>query len=150
MDYAIELRTLERTDTAAVRLTTTMPRIGADIGQAFGEVMQYLQANGIQPTGLAFARFHSMGEEIDMEAGFSVPGAITGAGRVRPGELPAGEAAVTLHAGPYDAIGPAYEAIEAWLAAHNRKAAGAPWEVYLTPPDVQPPRTEVVFPLLPA
>lgn len=56
---------------------------------------------------------------------------------------------MTLHVGPYETLAPAYEAVQAWMAANRRVAAGPPMEFYLSPPDVTADeiKTEVVFPL---
>jgi hypothetical protein len=51
-------------------------------------------------------------------------------GRVTPFATPAGEVVTAVHWGPYGEIRDAYEAIERWLAANDRRAAGASWELY--------------------
>ncbi len=66
-------------------------------------------------------------------------------------DLPACDALQVLWVGPYEAMQPVYQAIEAWMAEHGRVAGGPPREVYLTSPgDNLPPeqyRTLVVWPL---
>ena len=61
-----------------------------------------------------------------------------------------GRVAVTLHRGPYDEIGPAYEAVQRWVEANGYGFAGPPRELYLTAPDEVPQEqaaTEVQFPI---
>jgi effector-binding domain-containing protein len=43
---------------------------------------------------------------------------------------PSGEAATTLHVGPYDRLGEAHAAIDRWRAEHGREYAGVSWETY--------------------
>jgi effector-binding domain-containing protein len=147
MEYDVEVRTLAPTHTAAVRERVAWAAIPETVGRAFGEVMAYLEAHDMTPTGVVYGRYVPLGDVVDVEAGFAVGERIDGEGRVQPRELPGGEAAVALHVGPYDTVAEAYAAVERWMNTNGRTAAGAAWEVYLTPPEEQPPKTEVVFPL---
>jgi effector-binding domain-containing protein len=67
--------------------------------------------------------------------------------------LPGGEAAHARHNGPFDQVGAAFAAIDAWCAANNRQAGGAGWEIYLSNPQAEPDAskwiTEVYVPLRP-
>lgn len=149
MPYEVEVRNVTAVDTAVVRTNVPITAIGAAVSGAFRQVWEHLAERGLVSTGLAFGRFGMHGDSVSVEAGFSVPAPITGSNNVQPGRLPGGQAAVTLHVGPYDEIGPAYSAVQAWIEANKRQPDGDPWEVYLTPPDQQPQKTEVVFPLRP-
>jgi AraC family transcriptional regulator len=65
--------------------------------------------------------------------------------------LPACEAAVTIHTGPYDGLADAHAAVEQFLAEHGLHKAGAPREVYLTDPGEVPDpkqwKTQIVWPV---
>lgn len=149
MAYGVEVMDLEPTDTAVVQARVPFAEIGATVGGAIKDVWEHLSEIGMGSSGMAFGRFRPGDGLMDVEVGFSVPRPVPGNGRVVPSSLPGGPAAVTIHAGPYDEIGPAYEAVQAWARANNRQIAGDPWEVYLTPPDQTPPMTRVVLPLVP-
>lgn len=149
MSYEIELRHLEPQHTAVVRARCAWGNIAETLGSIFGEIMSRITATGAQMTGGAFGRYDPGMSDVGIEAGFTIAAPIVPAGRVEASELPGGEAAVTLHVGDYAGVAAAYEAVEAWMLEHGREAAGPAWELYLTPPEEQPPRTEVVFPLRP-
>jgi effector-binding domain-containing protein len=86
-----------------------VPEIGPWLGRAYGEITGVLADQGRQSAGPPYARHHVLGNgRFDVEAGFPVSTAIEPAGAVRPGVLPAGPVAVTVHIGPYDAMEPAY------------------------------------------
>ena len=51
-------------------------------------------------------------------------------GEVHCVKTPAGEVATTVHAGPYDRLRDAHDAIHAWGAAQNRGIGRASWEIY--------------------
>ncbi len=71
--------------------------------------------------------------------------------RVHQSELPACEAAVTLHTGPYEKLPDAYSALTEWIKENGKHEAGPPWEVYVTDPGGEPDsskwQTEVVWPV---
>ena len=62
-----------------------------------------------------------------------------------------GPAAVAVHMGPYDKLQETYAAMERWMQQQGVRAAGAPWESYITDPADHPDpadwRTEVYWPL---
>jgi effector-binding domain-containing protein len=150
MSYEPEIATREATSTAVVHTSVPMSGIAEALSSIYGEVIAYLGRAGVEPLE-AFARYtiHDDGAAVDIEAGFSATGPVRPEGRIEAGSLPGGEAATVLHVGPYDQVGDAYEALTAWLAERGREPAGQPWEVYLSMPDEDPPRTLVVFPLTP-
>jgi effector-binding domain-containing protein len=149
MGYEIEVRRLQPQHTAVVRTRCPWDKIAETLGGIFGEVMARIGATGAQATGGVFGRYDPGMSDVGIEAGFTVAAPITPAGRVEASELPGGDAAVTLHVGDYGSVAAAYEAIEAWMREQGREAAGPAWELYLTPPEEQPQRTEVFFPLRP-
>ncbi|MBE0417096.1 MAG: GyrI-like domain-containing protein [Coriobacteriia bacterium] len=65
-------------------------------------------------------------------------------------KLPAMTVASVLHHGPYESIGPTYEALGAWAVEQGYLVAGPPREVYMSDPATVPPEkylTEVQFPV---
>lgn len=66
-------------------------------------------------------------------------------------ELPATEAAVTIHTGPYDGLGDAHAAMEQFLHEHGLEKAGPPREVYITDPGQVPDpaqwKTQIIWPV---
>lgn len=145
--YEIETRTVDREiPTAVVCGTCDVAGMAAFLGHAFEAAASYLGRNGVGPVGMPYARYRVLGEgRFDVEAGFPAATPVPGQDDVEPSSLPAGTAAVTTHVGPYDEVAHAYEALVAWVEEHG-EATGAPWEVYLSAPDADPPTTEVWLP----
>jgi effector-binding domain-containing protein len=97
-------------------------------------------------------------DTFDIEAGFPVTAAFASAPGVTPeadresdvhlSALPGGPAATTVHQGPYDAMTPAYDALEKWVADHGGTVDSAPWENYWSEPVGDPStwQTQVVMP----
>jgi AraC family transcriptional regulator len=150
--YVIEVRDLEARPTAAVRAEIAPEDLGPVLSEVLPEVWEHLARYGARPAGPPFTRYYEYEDDrIDLEAGFPVAGAVPPLGRIELGELPAGEAAIVWHEGPYEGLTAAHEAVLAWIDEHGREPAGAPWEVYWTDPGEVPDpsawRTEVVWPL---
>jgi effector-binding domain-containing protein len=150
--YEIKTHRLDPQHTAAIRVTAPPSEIGETFRSVLPEVTACLDGQGAAPAGPPFARyFDYTEEEADFEAGFPVARPVSGSGRVEPGELPGGQAAVTLHRGPYEGLAEAHDEIGRWVLANDHDPAGPVWEVYLVGPllESDPARweTEVVWPL---
>ncbi|MCB9562590.1 MAG: GyrI-like domain-containing protein [Kofleriaceae bacterium] len=147
--------------TAQPALLRTVRAAPADLGDALtGAIFGLIAAtssSGAEPAGPPFARYLSRGDAADptmvVEAGLPVVAPPTGAlpDDVVAGELPAGEAVALVFVGPHERLGEAHAALDGWLAAHRRDAAGPRWEVFLTnpvtTPDPEQQRTKVFVPL---
>ena len=148
--YRIESRTLIPHCAAVERATLTVPEIGAWTGRCYHEVSEYVATAGRVITGPPFSRYRRAGDRFEVEAGFPIDAPIDGEGRVEASSLPGGLAATTWHRGPYEGLGAAYDALDAWLAERGATPTGPPWEIYYSDPARQPDpatwRTEVVQP----
>lgn len=149
----IELRVLRSHHTATIREDVGLPDLPEAMGRIFQAVNEALDKQNVARDGAPFARYHSYGDTVDLEAGVMVVAPIVPDGNVTPSELPAGPAAIAVHAGPYESLGATYDAIELWLTATGHEASGGPWELYITDPSAEPDPTkwltEVIFPLEP-
>jgi effector-binding domain-containing protein len=147
----IELRVLSGRHAASVREDVAASDVPKAIGRMFQAVREALEQQGVEPDGAPFARYHSVGDVVDLEAGAMVASPIEASGSVKPSQLPAGPAAIAVHAGPYESLGATYGAMERWLESSEHEANGGPWELYITDPSAEPDPmkwfTEVIFPL---
>ena len=120
--------------------------------------MQYLGELGEQPAGMPFAAYHNVDmqnldsmdmQNLDIEIGFPVVHRIAGKGEIHAGEFPGGKLASVMHIGPYDQVGPAYDALAQWAKDHGYESTGVAYEIYFSEPETPPQetRTEIVFPL---
>lgn len=147
----IQLRVVNRHDTASVRVTVNRDDLTESLGRIYQAVDATLAKQRVQPSGSKFARYHQFGDMVDLEAGVPVPTPIQPDGDVKPSQLPGGPAVLAVHAGPYEGLAATYDALETWMRTSGRKAAGGPWEIYLTDPSMEPDAakwlTEVIWPL---
>jgi effector-binding domain-containing protein len=122
--------------TAIIRLTISREEIQNVMGPGIGEVMAAVAAQGIAPSGPVFSHHLRMDPAIfDFEVGVPVSKAVSPAGRVQPGQLPATTVARTVYHGPYEGLGAAWGEFGAWMAAHGHTAAPDLWECYVAGPE---------------
>jgi AraC family transcriptional regulator len=156
--YDISLKHLPAQPVVLIRKRVPRPEIGPAIGSNLPAVFRYTQAAGIGIDGHPVTRYPEYGPGmVTLETGMRVTAftgdwnAGEGDGSVFRDELPAGPAASTVHAGPYDGLQQAYGAVEQWIAANGYEPAGAPWEVYLNDPGDHPDpkdwKTEIFWPV---
>jgi effector-binding domain-containing protein len=153
------LVTLSSQPAIGVRLVRPMAEldIGALFGENTGRVFERIGASGLRPDGPPYARYFTFGPDVcDMEIGVpvasvgTVTAAAAGSEDVGATELPAGDAAMVEHRGPYPTLGEAYARLEAWFAETGRSAGSGAWESYLNSPadvaDTSELRTDVYWP----
>lgn len=147
-----DLRNTAEQRTAVIRITVPRSEIQTAMGPGYQELMDTLKAQGIQPAGPWFTHHLRMDPEVfDFELSVPVDVAVRPEGRVQPGSLPASRVAHTVYHGPYEGLGEAWGAFEAWIAAQNLKPADDLWEVYSAGPETGPDpatwRTDLFHPL---
>jgi len=145
----IEPRTISPQHTAVMKATLHSEELGSWIPPAFDRVANYLDKNGVVPSGMPLARYHVLPDHMfDVEVGFPVEARVAGDERVRPSSLPGGRVVVAWHIGPYDQLGETYQAVDEWLKAEGGVRTGDAWEIYHDPPTGDPRfwRTEIVQP----
>lgn len=133
-------------DTAAV--TETIKDI---LGKAYGELMQFIQQNKLQPQKF-MAWYYSTQPPWSMDVAveiITIPPKLSG--RVQSRIQKGGDVLIAHMWGPYDQVSNAYVKIENWLKENKRKAKGNPFEVYLNDPSaVKNPseiRTDIYQPI---
>jgi effector-binding domain-containing protein len=129
---------------AGIREQTAPDGIPAVVDRGFPELFGWLGERGLAPAAAPFIRYHALGATFDLELGVPVAAAVEPAGRVAPGELPAGRWATVVHAGPYSGLQTAWDALGGWVREHGEApdAEGGVHrgfvEHYLTDPSAEP------------
>ena len=143
---------MEAQMTAIIRLTIPREEIQDVMGPAIAELLAAVAAQGIALAGAVFSHHLRMDPDIfDFEIGVPVRAPVSAAGRVKAGRLPAATVARTVHHGPYEGLGAAWEEFGAWIAAEGHVPAADLWECYVAGPESDPDpaswRTELNRPL---
>jgi AraC family transcriptional regulator len=154
MPYSISRQDLTPQPVLVIRKRVQRADIANAIAETLGRIFQYAQSRGAAFAGQPLTRYLDWGPGVlTLEFGMPVLAApaVESAADVRADVLPGGPAAVTLHTGPYDRLNEAHAAVQIWIEQNGLRAAGAPWEIYVTDPaEVPDPaewRTAIFWPL---
>ncbi|MDM8522515.1 GyrI-like domain-containing protein [Desulfococcaceae bacterium HSG8] len=151
MTYQCEVTEQPAQSTLSVRTKTSVENLPQVLGKIYCDIAQYLEEAGEHPAGPPFTAYYNMDmQNLDIEAGFPVPGKLAGKGDIQPGEIPEGKIATCVHTGPYNEMETAYKAISQWMIEKGYEPLGVAYEMYLNDPEQTPPqelKTQIVFPL---
>lgn len=145
----VELR--EQRPTVGIRRTTPFRGMLAKRDTLLAELIEWLDAHDIDPSGPFFLRLHSVDMAGDMDIEVGVIASATADGSVTAGSIPAGRYAVLAYR---DHSIRANRLLQAWAAEEGLQfdvepaAAGDHWaarvESYLTDPRTEPRKTRWV------
>ena len=143
MISAPQIVTTERHEAAVIHLTIPRSEMMKAFGPAIGELMNALNAQGIEPIGAVFAHHLKMSSDMfDFELGVKVSAPVKAAGRMKPGALPAVKVARSIYSGPYEGLPAAWAEFDTWMKANGCDKAADLWEVYSIGPQSGPdPKT---------
>ncbi len=150
LSYACEIKDQPERPTLSIRTRAAMQDLPQLFGQTYGALMQYLSELGAQPAGEPFAAYYNLDmQDLDVEIGFPVAKRLPDRDNIKSGALPAGKFASTMHIGPYDTVGPAYEALTQYVKANGYELTGVAYEFFFSGPETPPEeiRTGIMFPL---
>jgi effector-binding domain-containing protein len=129
MPYAIRTEQVKAVPIAVVRRRAGHSEFSRVVPEACGTVWSGLKGAGVKG-GRHVAIYRQLPDgQFDLEIGAEVDTAFAGKGEVVGSTLPAGEVATTTHFGPYQQLGGAHQAVQAWCAANKRTPVES-WEIY--------------------
>ena len=134
---------------------TEPTEIAAALGAAYGRVVGFITANGLQLAGQPLSITNYWDERgYSFDAGIPVNGSpARGVGpdsATRMGETYGGRVVKAVHVGPYIDLQKTYRTIEAFLTVHKLEGNGRSWDVYVSDPGDTPEEeliTEVYYPV---
>lgn len=134
-------------DTAKV-----MGDVGPKLQKAYGEIGDFMVKQNLEMAGMPMAWYYTEQEPFVLEAAIPVKNAPASTpGRIKFRKAVAGKAVVVHYYGPYEQTSLAYDRIREWLAAANKKALGAPYDIYVDDPiskkSMYEVRTDIVQPI---
>lgn len=119
---------------------------------AYPALFAYAAESGQAPAGAPYAKYYNWEEskKIWVEAGIPVAAPIPSKDNMIFVELPATKAVMASHFGPYDSVGPTWDAIMNYASENGLESNGAPWESYVNDPEMvetQDIQTDIYWPV---
>lgn len=120
-----ELTELKAQYVLYIRTRTTMEKLPEVIGKSYMKIMEYLEGQGVQPADVPYTAYHNLDmQDLDVEMGFPVAGALPEIGEVHAREIPAGAFASYMHKGPYSAMEKPYNELFKWMSENGYEQDG--------------------------
>lgn len=126
-----------------------------EVNALVGELLEWIGRSGEMPAGAPFYQYRVMGDEtapFELEVGVPTEGPLSGDDRVRPGTVPSGTYAVTVHEGHPDGLDRSHATLQEWASREGHEIAreGSPegevwegrYESFLTDPEEEPDRSQ--------
>ncbi len=134
--HQVVTETLPQTYYVAVKDSCNEEMLGEKITAMYGELMGYIQENGLEVAGVPFSFWN---EPVDgfyvFECAMPINKMASGNDRVRAGDLPEHQALTVVHEGPYDEVGPVHGAIHKYAAQNGITIPHLAMEWYLNDPE---------------
>lgn len=127
MAHEAQVVTTSARPTAVVAQATTWEKFPSVWMLWLDQVYAFLKTSDMTRSGHNVMLYQD--DVPNVEVGVEVTGPFSPAGPVTPSVLPAGEAAMTIHRGPYDLLNAAHQAIRAWCVANGRPITGCRWDL---------------------
>lgn len=152
MSYPCETIIRPAQPALSIRTRAAADELPKIIGGVYAQILAYVSEQDQAVPSEAFVGYYNLDmQDLDLEIGFTVTQALPGREQIQASEIPAGEYAACLYTGPYEAMEPAYNALQEHIARSGRQASGVAYEFYLNGPDQVPPeqyQTRILFPLV--
>ncbi|MDD4238236.1 MAG: GyrI-like domain-containing protein [Desulfotomaculaceae bacterium] len=151
MKFQIELSEQEAQPVLSIRTRAAMENLPQVIGQAYGEIMQYMAELGEQPADAPFTAYYNLDmQDLDLEIGFPVAKPFPARGEIKSGEVPQGKYVSCMYKGAYSQMEEPYNEMFKWIADNGYAQKGVYYEFYYNSPNEVPESdllTKIVMPL---
>lgn len=136
--YEVREKEVPQMLVASVTRTASIATIGKEIQEAFATLMGVIGPIGFGQgmPGTVCLRLGDERSDGTWEIFLPVARRFEPPKGIEVKVQPAMHVAFTMHVGRYDEVGPAHEAIDAWLREQQRPMIGPPRELYLNDPRV--------------
>ncbi len=135
----IEAKTTDEMRAACIFHNGAPTTIGEDMRRLLGQLIGWVQQEGLQMTGPPFAVYYSMPEdmargEMQFDVGVPISEAVKGTKDITIKTFPAQSVLSAIHKGPYHQIGSVYSALMEYIENNSYEVIGPPMELWLNNP----------------
>ena len=128
MEPPVTVTTVSERPTAVIAAATTWQDFPSQWKPMLDQVYACLSRHGSAGQGCNIMLYKDATPHVEVGVELIAPCVLDSP--VIRSSLPAGQAAMTVHRGPYGELGRAHEAVARWCAAGGLELAGPRWEIY--------------------
>lgn len=148
----MQIKETDELKTLMIRLTTSVSELPKVIGEAYKDIMDYMQSSGIQCSGYPYVLYHNMDmNNLDIDIGWPVQQFDNGNGNIKPSTIPGGKVLFETHTGPYSKLEDTYKKVMEYIKEKGIKTTEWMYEMYPNSPLDTPEDkliTEIYFPVI--
>lgn len=150
--FTIEEKVVPERIVLTIRDSCSTVTIEKKLGSFYKKISQLIKNKKLTVTGPPFAIYHNYSNQsFDLEAGLQVDIRIEPPHGINCYVIPSQRTVMSSYFGPYNKTSVVYRAIEKYIHDKNQIITGAPWEVYLTDPNIEKDslkwQTDILYPV---
>ncbi|HSG67834.1 MAG TPA: SRPBCC family protein [Bacteroidales bacterium] len=136
----IQIAEIQSFPAISVKDSVTVMEIEPFMATYYPMLFLYAARMQVEMAGHPYAVYYNWDPDgkILVEAGLPLVQAIEGEDMMMSTMSPGGKVVKTSFFGSYDKVGPAHDAIAKYIEVMGLEYAGAPWEIYVTDPSIEP------------
>ena len=135
----VTIEQVESTPLLGIKMKSTTEDISSNMAMIFTKLAAYIGNNHIVPVGPPVSIWHSWSqEESEMEVGFPISQENSGNDEIKTRNTYEGKIATLMHKGSYEKTPQSWGILMQAIQKMELEQNGAPYEVYLTSPDIEP------------
>lgn len=139
MIFKLQLSEQEAQPVLSIRTRTVLEKLPQVIGEAYGEIMQYLTEIGEQPANAPYTAYFNLDmQDLAVEMGFPVAKPLPAKGAIQSGEVPQGKYVSCMYKGPYSQMEEPYNELFKWIEQNGYEPKGVYYEYYYNAPNEVP------------
>lgn len=139
MSYVFVFREQKAQPVLCIRKKTALEDLPNVIGQAYGEIVNYLTELGEAPVNAPYTAYYNLDmHDLEVEMGFPVPKVLPGRGAIISSEIPEGKYVSCMYKGAYSQMEDPYNEMFKWIEQNGYELNGAYYEFYYNSPNDVP------------
>jgi effector-binding domain-containing protein len=144
MSFVFVLNEQKAQPVLCIRKKTALENLPDVIGQAYGEIVQYMAELGEAPVNVPYTAYYNLDmQDLDVEMGFPVTKDLPGRGAIKSGEIPEGKYVSCMFKGAYSQMEDPYNEMFKWIEQNGYEPKGVYYEFYYNAPG-EVPETELL------
>lgn len=139
----IEMNNVPAQHVMTIQQSCNSSELSPVIGKAYGQIIDYMKAKGIQQVGAPFCIFHFYSKDsVSLEPGIFTDKLGKSQGNINAYDMKPSNVVVATYYGPYSGIEATVMKVVYWINENHKHIIGHNWDVFVTDPRTEPDSTK--------